>query len=336
MKQLFWGFLVFLLISCRGNDLETGVYTNIQANDSLTFFVGLPVDMELYKDYLFVYDFFGENGLISVVDSFRDSTLFSFLNTGGGPDEVVSLSNLDIFSDQGRNLFGIFDVNTKRYRSYATDSIFTNQANLNPVLDRNVNVSYSINELYKTNRGYVATGFFPDGKFAIMNDSLELIYYGAEYRPQENKNFSKVLHAQANIGKSQLSPDRKWLANVIFHAGVVEFYNLETDTIVKKWEFVKDELDYTVKNGRNIHNKGVEGFISVDVTEQNVFALYAGEVSDPDAIATYGKYVYQFDFDGNLIHIYELDRKVLDIRIEGNNLKAIAHNPEPIVVSYEL
>lgn len=308
----------------------------LQADDSLTFFVGLPVEIAFHENYLFVHDFFGEEGLIGVVDPSKDSKLFSFLNKGGGPDEVVSLSNLDVFKHKGQNLFGIFDVNTKKYRSYNTDRILLNQTNLNPILEKAVKIPYSINELHKTARGYVATGFFPDGKFALLNDSLELIQYVGQYRPQENKNVSKLLHAQANIGTSELSPDGKRLANVIFHAGIVELYTIDADTVMKQWEFVKNELEYSVKNSRQINNKGVEGFISVDVTDQFVFALYSGNTFNREEVATYGKYVYQFDLDGNLVEIYELDREVFNIDIDDNGLKAIVHVPEPMIVRYKI
>lgn len=336
MKQFFLGIMTCFLFTCCQVNQRENPYIPLQADDSLTFFVGLPVEIAFYKNYLFVHDFFGEEGLIGTVDPSKDSKLFSFLNKGGGPNEIVSLSNLDLFMHKGQNLFGLFDVNTKKYRSYNTDSILLNQTNLNPFLEKNVEIPYSINELRKTARGYVATGFFPDGKFALLNDSLELIQYVGQYRPQENKSVSPLLHAQANIGTSGLSPDGKRLANVIFHGGVVELYTIDADTVIKQWEFLKNELDYDVKNGRQILNKGVEGFISVDMTDHFVFALYSGNKFDVEEVATYGKYVYQFDLNGNLVEIYELDREVFDIYIDDNGLKAIVHVPEPMIVSYKI
>ena len=306
MKCFFLGIMVcFLLNCCHVSQQEDYIYTPLKAEDSLASFLSLPVEIFYYKNYLFVHDFFGENGLINVIDSSKDSTLFSFLSKGGGPNEVVSLSNLDMFTDNGQHLFGVFDVNTKNYRSYLIDSILVNKGNLNPFLEKKVEIPYSINRLHKTDRGYLATGFFPDGKFAVLNDSLELIRYVGEYRPHENKRFSPLLHAQANIGASRLAPDRNGFANIIFHAGVVEFYTVDADTVIKEWEFVESELDYSVKNGGEIQNNRVEGFISVDVTDQFVFALYSGNMFDIDEIATYGKYVYQFDLNGNMVKVYE-------------------------------
>jgi len=72
------------------------------------------------------------------------------------------------------------------------------------------------------------------------------------------------------------------------------------------------------------------------VTDRHVFALYSGEMENPEAGATLGKYVYQFDLKGNLLKIYELDRKVVCPLIEGNRMKAFVHNPEPMIVEYEI
>ena len=337
MKLYFLILLISCLIfSCGRDKAPTIEYQHVNASDSLTFYAGLPVDLQPFKGYLFVNDFLGDEGLVHVVDIEQDSILFSFLQTGGGPNEVVSLANMEIFTVGELNVLGVFDGNMKRYRGYDIDSVLAIKTLHHPLLDKSVDIPYSINGLYKIDRGYVATGFFPDGKFALLNDSLELKSYTGQYRPKKNEGVAKILDAQANIGKSKLSPSKKQLASVVFHAGIVEFYEVTADSIVKKWEFVKDELDYTTKNGKQVVNKGVEGFISVDVTDEFVFALYSGDMFNMDEVATYGKFVYQFDLKGNLINTYELDRKVLDIHIDGNELRSIVHNPEPKVIVYNL
>jgi len=328
---------LFLLGACRPNRHQDISHAQLRAVDSSSFFMGLPYEMEAYKDYLFVYDFLGEEGLISVVDPLKDSVLFSFLNKGGGPNEVVSFSDLDLFSRNGSDLFGVFDGYTKKYRAYATESILTDRTISSPVFEGSLeDVAYPINQLQKTSYGYIANGFFLEGKFALLDDSLQLVRYAGAYRPQKNTNVSQDRHAFANIAKSGMSPDRKHLANFPLLAGIVEFYALDADTVTKVWEYVKHELDYEVKSSGSIRSKNVEGFLDVYVTDRHVFALYSGEMKAPEGGTTLGKYVYQFDLKGNLLKIYELDRKVICPLVVGNRMKAFVHNPEPMIVEYEI
>jgi len=327
----------FLLGACRSNRQQDIEHTQLQAIDSSSFFMGLPFGLEAYKDYLFVYDFLGEDGLISVVDPLGDTVLFSFLNKGGGPDEVVSFGGLDLFSQNGRDLFGVFDVNTKKYRAYAMDGILANRTLSNPVFEGSLeDIAYPINQLQKTSYGYIANGFFLEGKFALLNDSLQLLRYAGAYRPQKNTTVSEDRHAWANISRNGMSPDGKYMANFPLQAGIVEFYALHADTVTKVWEYVKHELDYEVKNSGSIRSKNVEGFLDVYVTDRYVFALYSGEMKAPEGGTTLGKYVYQFDLKGDLIKIYELDRKVVCPLVEGDRMKAFVHNPEPMIVEYEI
>ena len=80
------------------------------------------------------------------------------------------------------------------------------------------------------------------------------------------------MHARANLGTSVLSKEKDVLVNILHKAGVVEAYQLEKDSIFKIWEYVIEDLNYSVIE-TSIHNETVEGFISVKTTEENIFAL---------------------------------------------------------------
>jgi len=326
----------FLLGACQSDRQQDFEHTQLYAIDSSSFFMGLPARMASYKDYLFVHDVLGEEGLISVVDPLGDSVLFSFLKKGGGPDEVVSFGGPDLFSHNGHDLLGVFDTQTQKYRAYAVDSILVNRTLSSPVFEGRVELPYPVYQVQKTDHGYIARGFFTEGKFVLLDDSLTLVRYAGAYRPQKTTNFPADRHAWANIGRSGMAPDRKHLASFLLLAGVVEFYALDADTVTKVWEYVKHELDYDVKNSGSIRNKNVEGFLDVYVTDRHVFALYSGEMKNPEGGTTLGKHVFQFDRMGNLVRIYELDRRVFGLLVDGNRMKAFVENPEPMIVEYEI
>lgn len=325
-----------LLVSCHDDNYISKDRKDLLTTDSLTFFAGLPADMELYENKLFINDFYGENGLVKVVDIDNDSTLFSFIEKGVGPGEYISISNLNFFRHHDRDAIGIFDVSTKMYRAYYLDSVLLYKKEALPFYSKRSELPYAINQFFKINDGYMANGFLPDGKFALFDDSLTFIKYTGHYRSKPQANIPNLLHSQANLGKSRISSDQKHLVNIIFSAGVVEYYSIEQDSIEKKWEYVLHELDYKIKDGTSIKNNKVEGFISVDIANNYIYTLYSGTKYDPEAIANYGRYIYKFDLDGNLIDIFELDRDVLDIRVAGNKIYAIVLNPDPLIMIYEI
>lgn len=337
MKYIsFWVSTFFLLVSCHNKQDVRKEHRKLFPSDSLSFFVGLPAEMEVYDNTLFVHDFYGEKGLAKVVDINKDSTLFSFLEKGVGPNEYISISNLDFFKSRDQDALGIFDVSTKTYRSYFIDSLLIHKNQTPPFFTKRSNLPFAINQLFKVNGGYIANGYFPDGKFALLDDSLTLTKYTGHYRPKPHATTPDLLHSQANLGKSRISNGKNHLANIIFSAGVVEFYSIQRDSIEKKWEYILNELDYKVKDGHSIQNNKVEGFISLDFGDKCLYALYSGTKYNPEAIATYGKEIYKFDFEGNLIDISELDREVLEIKVKGNKLYAIVLNPDPIILIYDI
>lgn len=308
---------------------------NLNAIDSINVYLGLPANLNAYKNHLFINDFYGENGFIQVIDLNTDNLIFSFAKKGNGPNEYLSVSNIDIYEDSNSIIIGLFDVNLKKYNEYDYGDLLLNKEVAIPYNSKTVSIPYTVNEVFKIKKGYIATGFFPDGKFALLNDSLRLLKYLCNYRPKPQKNITDILNARANLGTSSLSSNKKLLANAIFKANVLEFYSIENDSIYKAWDYVIKEIDYNVF-GSSIRNNTVEGFISVRVVNNFIYALYSGEEDTPNKNATYGREIYKFNKEGKLIDLYVLDRDAIDIEIKENKLYALIHIPEPKVLIYQL
>lgn len=298
-------------------------------SDSISIFLGLPESMTLVDEKLLINDFAGIDGFIQVYDLKNKKTLSPFAKRGDGPNEFLSVSNIDSYYRNDSLFVGLFDGNYRKYTAYYRDNFTT------PLFCKGVLIDYTVNELHRIKDGYIATGIFPQGKFAFLDDSFNVLKFAGEYRPnKEQVATDNLMHARANLGTSVLSKEKDVLVNILHKAGVVEAYQLEKDSIFKIWEYVIEDLNYSVSDA-NIYNETVEGFISVKTTEENIFALYSGEIDAPHKTAIYGKTIFKFDYEGNLVELLYLDREAIDFAIQGDQLYSLTHLPEPTILIYD-
>lgn len=297
--------------------------------DSISFFLGLPESITLIDDKLFINDFFGKDGFIQSYDLSTNRVLPSFAVRGNGPNEFLSVANIDFYYRNDSLLIGVFDVDYRRYKEYFHENLST------PIINKRVPIVYTINEVHKIEKGYIATGIFPEGKYALLDDSLNVLKFTGQYRANKNTTELDLINATANLGTSAISESKDFLINIIFKAGVLEAYQLEKDSIFKVWEYIIEDLNYSVVNA-NIYNATVEGFIAAKVTNENIFALYSGEIDEAYKTAIYGQSILKFDYKGNLLDFFHLGRESIDFVIKEDKIYSLTHTPEPTILVYEL
>lgn len=155
------------------------------------------------------------------------------------------------------------------------------------------------------------------------------------YRKKPSDDIPDMLHAIANYGKSFISDNRYFLAEIIYNASVLSFYDLKKKE--KLWEYCLGDLDYRI-DGESIIYKSVVGYLSISLTDKYIYALYSGEKDKEDDIATYGKMIYIFNYDGELVNKYQLSISAFSISVDYENRKlyALSHQPEPKIYIYDL
>ncbi|MDR1582919.1 MAG: TolB-like 6-bladed beta-propeller domain-containing protein [Prevotellaceae bacterium] len=331
--------VLFLVASCEVKK-STPVLKTIFPLDSLTVFQGLPVHLTIYepKQKLFVIDHpSAGNNMINVIDITSDSLSFSFARKGQGPNEYLSVSNIEIYEEKSKLIVGVFDLSTNIYRKYDYDSLIFYKENVVPLHTQKNNTEYRFHYLYKIDSGYIATGFFTEGKFAILDTALKMKHFSCEYRPKPSRNIPDKLNAKANHGFRFLSPDRKFLGNTIYIASVLNLYKIDGNEISPQWEYVLKEIDYDVRDG-NYVNTQVEGYLSGCMTDSRIYVLYCGIKKDMNATATYARELHVFNYDGILVEKFDMGRDLFGICIDNRRKRmyAITHNPEPRILIYEL
>ena len=326
--------LVVLLCSCISSKEVKDEYVSLVPVDCSV--VGIPTTMKLFDDKLFLVDMFNGESLISVYDIKTKAKVFSFGEKGNGPEEFLQITSLD-FSDKGNGQIEMlaFDPVRKQCSIYNYQHLLNGNRNKEKSLNIAASVPY-LYELYKLNKGYIATGRLEKDKYVLFSDSLEVFDYKGEYRPKPMKGIPDVLHSLANYGKTEFSLDKKKMVEIVYNASVLSMYDVNLDNIAKRWEYVIDELDYKVIDG-SINKKSVMGYLSAYVGDRYVYALYSGKPENLDEIATYGDEIHVLDYDGKMVERIKIERPAFSLAVDEseNKIFTLCHIPETMVFVYD-
>lgn len=247
IKVLIFIFIGGLFFSCGKKVRES--YDFLTSTDSLPSIIGLPTDMKIYKDRLFLVDMFNGNSLITAYDLKTKKICMSIGKRGDGPEDFLHISNLDLEENEDSTLnVYAFDPVKMRLHRYKYDLLSGNIL-LNSIKTIKTG-GIGLYDLYRLENGYISTGKMDDNKYILFSDSFDILKCTGEYRPKPVKNISDMVHRRANNGKLQLSNDKKNMVELVYNASVLSLYNLVGNDVQKKWEYIIKELDYRV-NGNN-------------------------------------------------------------------------------------
>ena len=340
-KQILYMIFIFLCgFSCtqKGNDKDASL-DYILPTDSLSVFLGIPVYSEFFDNKLFVFDIFGEDGFVKVIDMQKDSTLFSIAKRGSGPNEYLHVSNIDIYKERDSVFVALLDPVQKKYYKYLYEDLMTMQDKTLP--NKKIDVETGVlltNMLNVSPSCFLASGLTEKGKFISLDKDLKEIGVYGKYRPKPNSSIPDIVHARANLGKIFISPDKKTIGSIINNAGVLEVYKINDNIPYLSNEYIIDDIDYKM-DGSNILNEKI-GYLSGTMSDRFIYVLYSGEKEDrnSDAIATYGHEVHIFNYDGDLLKKIDIQRSAFDISIDGDNniLYVVSHVPESTIYIYKL
>ena len=334
IHHFFFICILVLLVSCARNGNQMRQETNIEVADSIELELGLPYRMVTSKGLLFLSDAMGHEQLVQVYDINSRQYLFSFADKGSGPNEFILIDNMSLADDR----IILFDTGSRKMGSFTFEDLIKDKDGVKPyAIESFASDSLRIFNINKIDNGFVATGMFEEGKFALLTDSFKVIGYEGEYRNKLNATVDISKHIMANHGAQFLSNNKCYMADIIYGASILSLYELNNMAISKVWEYVGDELDYTVRgNGVIVNNKNV-GYISAFINGDYVYALYSGETENDDEIAPYGQSIHIFDINtGNMLESCNLNRRCFAIDTDGQRLFVLSHLPEPVVLIYEL
>ncbi|MDR3268454.1 MAG: hypothetical protein LBT83_05250, partial [Tannerella sp.] len=103
-------------------------------------------------------DIYGEEGFIKVVDTEKDSLLFSLAKRGEGPNEYLHVGNINICEDETNGItLGIYDPVLKAYRTYSYDSLCMQGGTTLPISTGHLPRESRYTELLNLNSAWLAT-----------------------------------------------------------------------------------------------------------------------------------------------------------------------------------
>ena len=348
---------VLMMVSCH-HQQEENAWVELVPSDSIELDMGMPVELYLLHDMLFVIDTRYYDNFIQVFDLPTKQYLFSFASYGDEFGKCLSASLLDFYTEDGEEKVELYDFNTKML-TYDFASLLRDKNKAMPEQERKVWEEYPfVWNVYKTNEGYVASGKFyyeretliqengtiryektdepQGGKFALLNDSLQFVKYVGTMRPKPQPDISDNVHNLANYGFQGLSPNRRYLADCISAAQILTLYELKEEDVVKQWEYVAEELDYVPMGLSSFVAKSKEGYSHASLTNELVYALLVGEAED-DEIGHYEREIHVFDIQtGEIVTHYLLDRPTRNILVKDGKLYTIPDSPETQILVYDL
>ncbi|SHG74771.1 TolB-like 6-blade propeller-like [Fodinibius roseus] len=124
-----------------------------------------------------------------------------------------------------------------------------------------------------------------------------------------------------------------------YNVDILNIYNDRGELLETTRGPKQDELDYATKNKRlSLSDDTIRAYIDLASTDKRIYALYSGK-KITEKKNNLGKYVLVFDWDGNFIKSFELDRYAFSISVDdkkGMLYSIIPESLEPGIYEYNI
>ena len=296
--------------------------------------LGKPIQIALSGSYLAITDL-NNDKVLYVFNSQTGKKVGEYVNRGQGPGEYYSIFSLGRWKDG----MYLFDVNKREMAEIA----FKDSVRIIP------RMSFG-RELHPTfvplnDDTFIASGFYPEGRFCLIKDSGKQKEYIIEYpsRDDAEKEVTNFAKSQAYSGGIVAHPSGTLFMAYVIKADMLSFYSYENGNV----RLIKETLNsfpdykYDKENQRYLgvsrHNS--DAYLWGCGTDKYVYLLYSGKNYADDEEKT---------FISSQIEVYNWECEkvktlMLDIPIQGmvvseddSTMYAIVLNPEPQIVAFDL
>lgn len=267
---------VFIIINThwgckRSNiDITFGTIRNIEPQiiDS-TLFIGLPIDLKIYHDKLFISDFYGDSLIISYNLNKKSNSRFG--KKGEGPHDISAPSILFINDDKlyiySKNTFklGYFNISDTTQNYYDYEYI-----GLMPSLISEVTVL--------ENDRYLASGYFEDGRYAIYDNEGKASKIFGDYPNFLANEEAFSFDVKAMFHQVMFESNRHKEKIIGLSAYIMDVIDVSTvDCNVEKRVLLSD-YNYNFHNENYIQTRKNEktpiGAISISMTQNYIYVLF--------------------------------------------------------------
>ena len=222
------------------------------------------------------------------------------IKKGKGPDEFMMV----VFLQRNKEYLSFVDNFKGALFFCNTDTIF-NEFQLSGF------APFEINGIAKvSNDKYLYSGLLDDGRFKLCDSNQKIhsnysVFPGTiDELPHETVEKNMACHNHFTVKEDAF-------ANIIYDSGIIEFFKIKEDSIIKVEESVYNDFNYSIiKEGgtRVSHSDSNTGFIDICSDEENVFALYSTTSwKDNSDLAYFGDYIFIYKWDGTPVKALKLD-----------------------------
>ena len=301
--------------------------------------LGEVVDMLVNDSILVISEMFSDN--VFKLFNLRTGRMISnCIKKGRGPNEltgpsVITIYKKDIFSTSPNNMNDLIYISVGDLIKEKNEFRQVDKLNIPGAFK-----TYPINDSV-----IISTGIFENGRYCLYNKHSKesLIKFGYPY-DEEHKNENKIALGFAYQGLITINPETERFASVTTSSGNFEIYEISGSDFYRIFQ-----KSYFLPKYKNDNNRGViylknnkRGFISIDSTSEYIYVVYSGLSRENSDIDTFqGENILVYDWDGNPILRFKLERniKIMSLNNDGKKIYAYGINPvtgEPEIIMYEL
>jgi hypothetical protein len=292
-----------LLCSCNGNRATESFFDKKQKLSGSTVhidcLIGRPLELVSIDSLLIFYDPY-EGKAATVFDVKNSRFVRRFLCVGQGPEDVILPLKLSVSG--GR--LNVFQVQRAFVYEYdVTDIVDTTRTRIVrkcQLDDRPANIGAIVN-------GFVGIGMYEKGRYKLYDDKGKTDKYTGKY-PFRGEDMNPHERFFVYQGIIRSSPDGSCFVMGSSYCDNLEFYRVDKGeaSLVKKYETydVKGSFDQRTK----IDADCVMSYRGASVTDKYCYMLYSGEHYGVRTAG--GKYIIVFDWKGNYVKTFEVDKNV--------------------------
>ena len=258
--------------------------------------------------------------------------IYNFGKWGEGPFELINpgpiithSSSIDVF-DGAKMSFLNFDITTIDDGSSLP---------IKTLFKTNVNGIISILPLEDSL--YIASGVFPDGQLCVIDKDGNPVKYLGKY-PSEIDNKGKVpFHILGMAYQSSMckQPTNKRFALATRYGEIIQIYEWDTknshaDELYVRNNFAPELTTKDIDGTPNFipNNKTKWGYLSLDATDEYIFALYSGRLQNPENVFYAGNQIHIYDWNGKLIYKVNVDYDLISIVIIDYKVFGLLENED--------
>lgn len=314
MKYLICIFLInaiLFLTSCVQNEKFNGfVIKNIEGTKQYIDFPTDPSEMRYLNDRLVWLDYSQKQMVYSIPISLNEVEIESHnINKGAGPGEFGNILSFN----SANNYISFYDGINKRFYTFNLTT---------PVLDLELKeIPLYILKIEKCSANrYLISGLFPEHRFLLIDNLGKTISSYATF-PGKVEGLNVPI-PEKNMGCiNVISTTKDGFASIVYDSGIIEFFRIKNDSIVKVNETIYSDIDFkpVTQNGITSISRSNKntGFIDIMTSGNRVFGLYSAVDWATDThLASHAEYVYIYDLDGKPLKAYKLQYPIHKFAID--------------------